>query len=211
MGTNDIGSKQALANSGLTDIAFKMYLVRHGQTKLNAEGRINGEIDESLNEQGILDAVQVYKNLPEDFNSDVIFHSPLMRAKQTALLIKSQLSYVRLKEIKELEERRFGKLAGLTWDEAVKLTGDERLKIKDRNAEFDYSRFGGESSKQFKDRVWLAISKIRSTPIQGFPLIVTHGGVIRLLRSKFSHISLHEDDSVIKNGGLFEISFPMFV
>jgi len=114
-------------------------------------------------------------------------------------------------EIKELEERRFGKLAGLTWDEAVKLTGDERLKIKDRNAEFDYSRFGGESSKQFKDRVWLAISKIRSTPIQGFPLIVTHGGVIRLLRSKFSHISLHEDDSVIKNGGLFEISFPMFV
>jgi broad specificity phosphatase PhoE len=117
---------------------------------------------------------------------------------------------MRLVEIKELEERRFGKLAGLSWEEAVKLSGDSQLKTKDRNAEFDYSRFGGESSEQFKDRVWYAITRIRSTPIQGFPLIVTHGGVIRLLRSKFSHISLHEEDAVIQNGGLFEVSFPMF-
>jgi probable phosphoglycerate mutase len=210
MGSNEIELTKALASSGLSDISFKMYLVRHGQTKLNAEGKINGEIDEPLNEQGISDALQVYKNLPEDFCGDTIFHSPLLRAKQTALLIKSQLSYMRLEEIKELEERKFGKLAGLSWEEAVKLSGDPRLKIKDRDCEFDYSRFGGESNEQFKDRVWSAISRVRSTGIQGFPLIVTHGGVIRLLRSKFSHISLHEEDLVIQNGGLFKISFPMF-
>jgi broad specificity phosphatase PhoE len=210
MGNNETKSDRALASSSLADIAFKMYLVRHGQTKLNAEGKINGEIDEPLNEQGVLDALQVYKNLPDGFQGSTIFHSPLLRAKQTALLIKSQLSYMNLVEIKDLEERKFGRLAGLSWDEAVKLSGDPRLKIKDRNAEFDYYRFGGESHKQFKDRVWSAISRVRSTGIQGFPLIVTHGGVIRLLRSKFSHIALHEEDLTIQNGGLFEISFPMF-
>ena len=63
-----------------------LYLIRHGETGGNYEGRFQGIIDNPLNEYGIRQA----KMLGEAFSLskiDVLYTSPLQRAKKTAEII----------------------------------------------------------------------------------------------------------------------------
>lgn len=65
---------------------MKFYVVRHGQTDWNAEGRIQGKTDIELNETGIEQARQL-KELIKDYNIDLIISSPLKRTRKTAEII----------------------------------------------------------------------------------------------------------------------------
>jgi len=61
---------------------MKLYVVRHGQTDWNINGKIQGQKDIELNDTGILQA----RSLKEEFNKldvDLIMCSPLKRAKRT--------------------------------------------------------------------------------------------------------------------------------
>lgn len=60
-----------------------IYVVRHGQTDLNKEGRLQGRAGLPLNEQGIEQAKCLRDNL-KDIKFDYIFSSPQERAIQTA-------------------------------------------------------------------------------------------------------------------------------
>ncbi|WP_448524881.1 histidine phosphatase family protein [Parathermosynechococcus lividus] len=65
---------------------LRIFLVRHGETNWNREGRFQGQIDVPLNENGRAQAATV-----ANFLKDVTFHhalsSPLLRPKDTALAI----------------------------------------------------------------------------------------------------------------------------
>ena len=66
-----------------------IYVVRHGETKLNEEGRMQGRNGEPLNQRGIKQA----ENLSREFaniNFDMVISSPQMRAIQTAKIISSK-------------------------------------------------------------------------------------------------------------------------
>ena len=66
-----------------------IYIVRHGQTNLNVEGRYGGRIDTPLNKEGIAQA----KKLKEKFKNiklDIVITSPLIRTIQTANEITSK-------------------------------------------------------------------------------------------------------------------------
>ena len=63
-----------------------IYIVRHGQTDWNVEGRNQGRTDIELNETGIEQAKETAKKL-EDKNFDLVFSSPLKRAYKTAQII----------------------------------------------------------------------------------------------------------------------------
>lgn len=60
-----------------------IYVVRHGQTDLNREGRLQGRHGLPLNEYGILQAEQLKVNL-HHINFDYVCSSPQERAIQTA-------------------------------------------------------------------------------------------------------------------------------
>lgn len=64
-------------------LATRVILVRHGETYFNAEGRVQGHIDEStLTEKGLMDAQRVGESL-QGLPIHAIYTSPLKRAQQT--------------------------------------------------------------------------------------------------------------------------------
>lgn len=186
----------------------RILFVRHGQTELNHQRRINGWLDEPMNERGWAEVRQVASKIPKNYGN-TIFVSPALRTKQTLQCLLDNGAFaeaVTMVELPELKERNFGSLAGLTWQEASEKCKDPDLLKKDRLMEFDYRPFGGESALDFKNRVREGIFKVRATPIRGYPIVITHGGVIRFINDSFAGIPLSDD---ISNASLHEIYFRL--
>ena len=69
---------------------MELYIIRHGQTVWNAEGRLQGRTDTELNENGREAAINYGKTLT-GIKFDKVFASPLKRARETAeLILKAQ-------------------------------------------------------------------------------------------------------------------------
>jgi broad specificity phosphatase PhoE len=60
-----------------------VYLVRHGRTALNAEGRFRGRLDPPLDDHGFAEAARAAGELKE-LGLVAVYTSPLLRAVQTA-------------------------------------------------------------------------------------------------------------------------------
>ena len=65
---------------------MNLYVVRHGQTNLNLEHRLQGRIGLPLNETGIQQAQELQKKL-KDVKFDVAYSSPQERAIQTVSIV----------------------------------------------------------------------------------------------------------------------------
>lgn len=62
-----------------------LYLLRHGQTDMNVERRMQGRTDTELNDEGRNQAAGLAKEIEKlNLNPKVIYSSPLKRAKDTA-------------------------------------------------------------------------------------------------------------------------------
>ena len=91
---------------------MKIYLIRHGETDWNLQGRLQGREDIPLNQTGILQAEACGEAL-RAVRLDSIHTSPLMRAEETAEIIAAwQQCPVIVNS--ELIERDYGRLAGLS-------------------------------------------------------------------------------------------------
>lgn len=66
---------------------MKIYLVRHGETEWNKEGRIQGSADIPLNEFGI-ELAEITSEGMQEIPVEIIFSSPLIRARKTAEIMK---------------------------------------------------------------------------------------------------------------------------
>lgn len=69
---------------------LELWMVRHGQTDWNLEGRYQGQADIPLNEQGIQQAYNLCKKL-DGVKFSAIFCSDLKRARQTAEIVGAHL------------------------------------------------------------------------------------------------------------------------
>lgn len=61
-----------------------LILVRHGRTQANREGRLQGRLDQDLDEHGRAQAIAVATYVQERCQVDEVVSSPLRRAAQTA-------------------------------------------------------------------------------------------------------------------------------
>lgn len=96
---------------------MNLYLIRHGETDWNLEGRFQGHTDIPLNAHGreqIAGMARILEELP--FSMDLIVSSPLSRARESAEIIAEKLSYPKEAILTEplLTERFFGAAEGLT-------------------------------------------------------------------------------------------------
>ena len=65
---------------------MQIYIIRHGETALNAKGLLQGITDEPLNRNGISLAAETGRNL-RGITFDACISSPLTRARQTAEIL----------------------------------------------------------------------------------------------------------------------------
>lgn len=167
----------------MSDIVLQrhpVYLIRHGRTALNAEGRFQGLIDEPLDEQGRAQAKALGAKLAGlvggKIAAEIELHtSPLIRAAQTMEFVAKALGRDQGEVIETgaLREMSLGRWEGMTTLEVKEKYPDERRQRKlDR---WNFSPGGGESYAALAERVqtWLqALEK----PV----VAVTHLGVMRV-------------------------------
>lgn len=65
-----------------------IYLIRHGETEWNVQGRFQGRLDSVLTNTGVKQAEAIGKRLAGlDLSFDAFITSPLGRARQTAAIV----------------------------------------------------------------------------------------------------------------------------
>ena len=155
-------------------MAFKIYLVRHGTTEYGVKEYTTGHKDIPLNEIGREQAHATAEYL-KDKGISKIFSSSLSRASETAKIISLKLD-LPVKEYDELMEQTAGNLDGVPFTkfyDTFKKVGDFEQMIVQAE---------GEPSKEFKERVWSKFLEIiQKNDDHENILIVTHGGVCRLI------------------------------
>jgi broad specificity phosphatase PhoE len=92
---------------------MKIYLIRHGETDWNIQGRFQGREDIALNENGIAQAKQCGLALKGEHFAAIIT-SPLIRAKKTASIIADCLEVKKIIVEEGITERDFSKVSGMT-------------------------------------------------------------------------------------------------
>jgi len=95
---------------------MELWLVRHGTTKANLEGRIQGTLDYPLSERGRLEARRLALRLEKQPFS-LFFSSCLLRARQTSQIIGSLGKKPPVVYTSLLQEYNWGILQGLTRQE----------------------------------------------------------------------------------------------
>jgi broad specificity phosphatase PhoE len=92
---------------------MKIYLIRHGETDWNLQGRFQGREDIALNENGIEQAKRCAAALSKDQFKAVIT-SPLSRARRTGEIIAKHLGVTQFIIDEGITERDFSKVSGMT-------------------------------------------------------------------------------------------------
>ena len=181
---------------------MKIYVVRHGQTKWNLEGRIQGKTDIELNEKG-REQAKTIRDLIAKYDIDLIISSPLKRAKETAEIINSKLKCPIIFD-KALEERGYGEFEG----EVRKLIEDEIVNsqmLHNYNLNLDYK--GIEPIKDLCNRVWGLLDSIKEKYKNKNILLISHGGVIRAINGYFEGV---DEDGVIENPQLSNCEIKIY-
>jgi probable phosphoglycerate mutase len=153
--------------SGQSTATFRIYLVRHGETDWNAEGRVQGGTDTALNATGRRQAVDLASRI-KGVRLDAVYSSGLRRSRDTAELVRSQAP---LTSLVGLDDRKQGKFEGRRIDAS---DPDTAAEYKRRSADPDDALDGGESLNQLFERVRATIGSIRKQHSTGTILIVGH-------------------------------------
>jgi probable phosphoglycerate mutase len=140
-----------------------IYIVRHGQTDWNLEGRYAGRKDIPLNDKGIEQA-NIIKEELKSIKFDKVFSSPLSRAYQTAKIICDNEIIIDDRII----ERSNGDLEGKLKTEVIM-----EVDFNDPNEK----NYNIESIIDFRKRITSFFDEITSLYKDENILIVTHAGV----------------------------------
>ena len=150
--------------------------IRHAETSFNGQKRYAGTLDIPLNENGILQARQAATRLSQaDF--DLVVTSKLKRAYETAkILMGDSVPVIRTKLC---NERDFGIMQGLTWEE-VKRLNPLVLMIKVGN---DLHTVNPQRGEPF-EKVWERANAFRRLLFRKYKgrriLVVSHGVFLQL-------------------------------
>jgi alpha-ribazole phosphatase len=158
----------------------RIYLIRHGQTAWNAEGRWQGTMDVPLGATGHEQARQLAVSL-QDRSITAIYSSDLTRARTTAEPL-AQIKHLPIHQEARLQEINFGVFQGMTHEEIrQKYPVEERALFTNY---MDSAAPEGESRRQMQARVFSVWQEILANEAGPEIVIVTHGGPVRLLLMK---------------------------
>lgn len=156
---------------------MRLLIARHGQTNLNLDYRYQGFTDAPLNKTGMKQADQLAKRLIDE-KLEAIYSSDLMRSVQTAERIVEN-NQLQINKDERLREISFGEWEGMSYQEMQ--TKNPHLLESWMNDPANISPPSGETLIQFAERVKPAMDEMKIQHEDQTVLMVTHGGVIRVL------------------------------
>lgn len=155
-----------------------VYLIRHGETDWNREGRWQGHEDIPLNKIGKQQAALLAQHLgKQGVRFDVIYSSDLTRAYQTAWEVGAVMKEP-VKLLPPLREIDMGTWSGMTREE-IKQQHPVEYTLLERGE--DIPRGGAETLAALRDRVTSVIDAIVAQHPGETLAFVTHGGPVRMM------------------------------
>jgi broad specificity phosphatase PhoE len=160
-----------------------LYYVRHGETDLNVEGRLQGRRDTVLNAHGRQQAAECAAILKDLFARDrrrpqnfEYISSPLKRARETMEVLRATLGLEPLgyQTDDRLVEIAYGEWEGLTLPE-IETRSAGILAQRERD-KWDFAPPGGESYRQLAARIGAWYAGLAHDTV-----VAAHGGGIRAL------------------------------
>ena len=148
-----------------------IYVVRHGQTDWNLEGRFQGRTDIPLNEKGKEQAKKTKEKL-DGIKFDKVFSSSLRRAFETAQIITEEP----IKIDDRIIERGKGQLEG-----KLEIECENIVDFTDENEQ----KVGIEPLPDFRKRITSFFDELGEKYVGKDVLVVTHGEVSIYVRCYF--------------------------
>lgn len=178
----------------------EIILIRHGETEWNSQQRMQGHSNSDLSEVG-RGQIQALGELMKNVSFDHIYSSDSLRTSQTAEAI-TQYSGHTLQFDQRIREKNLGVFEGLTSTEAKERHPEVYRLFKTAGANYVIDE--GESTQQLLERALEFIEEIRLRHPQERVVMVTHGGVVRVLMKHALGLSIDAPTRfIIKNTGIF--------
>lgn len=152
----------------------RLFLVRHGQSNGNAEGRFGGHSPTPLSDLGKQQAELTAKTLLKE-RITAIYSSDLLRAVQTAEPL-AKLADLPIIATPAFRERKVGVLEGLTFDESKAAHPKDYYALVNRNIHHVITN--GESYRQLLRRATKELHTILRTHQGENVVIFSHTGAI---------------------------------
>ena len=180
----------------------EIILIRHGETEWNSQLRMQGHSNSALSAVG-RGQIQALGEWMKKVSFAHIYSSDSLRARQTAEAI-TQYSGDTLQFDQRIREKNLGVFEGLTSIEAREQFPEIYRLFKTGGANYVIDE--GESTQQVLDRALEFIEEIRLRHPEQRVVMVTHGGVVRVLMKHTLGLSLDAPTSfLIKNTGIFRL------
>ncbi|MGY4796110.1 histidine phosphatase family protein [Lysinibacillus fusiformis] len=169
-----------------------IYLLRHGETNYNTQGRYQGQLDSPLTERGreqVQQNARMLKSLIGDADEWTILSSPMGRAMQSTVILCETLGYNinKVKQDQRLTEVAVGQWAGLTMAEIQQnwpalLTNTDAFNWYFRAPD-------GETYEAVVSRLTALLEEIQ--PFSKV-IVVSHGLTGRILRGVYAGLNKEE-------------------
>jgi broad specificity phosphatase PhoE len=156
----------------------RVLLIRHGQSRGNAEGRFGGHTATPLSSRGRRQADATAKTLAAEGGITGIYSSDLPRAVETARPL-ARITRLPVNASEAFRERSVGVMEGLTFEEAAQQHPEQYQALIRRD--IDHVLLGGESYRQMLDRAATYLDEILAQHRGGRVAIFSHTGTICIL------------------------------
>jgi probable phosphoglycerate mutase len=148
-----------------------LYLIRHGSTAWNRDGRMQGWADPGLDAQGRQQVQALARRLYSE-SFEAFYSSPQARARETAEAVAAGHN-MQVVYDDRLRERNLGEWTGLTFEEA---------RVRNPEQAVDDWRIpgppGGESQAQLMARVSAVLDEVAARHPEGTVGVFSHGGAL---------------------------------
>jgi len=181
----------------------RVFLVRHGTTRMNVENRYRGRWDVPLDAQGYQDAVDAARALSAAGLS-AVYAGPLRRTIATAQIIADEAGVPDVRILQHLINLDYGMWHGMTAKEAE--ARDPEAFERYRSSPLNCVCPNGERLIDAQDRMVEALGLIGARHQGEAVTAVTHAVMIRLLIARVAGGAGHGWRVPVSRGGIIEFT-----
>jgi len=168
-----------------------LYVIRHGETDWNRDGRYQGQADIPLNDDGRRQSQAIGARMAR-VPLDAIYASDLCRAFATAEAVAAGrpiMTDVRLREV------NVGQVYGMTNPEIAAAFPDfwAAYQAKPETVAFP----GGENALEVHQRAMAAVADICARHPGGKVALVSHGGIVKVIVTEVLGMPLHARGRIV--------------